>query len=65
MNYAMWGRVWASGDVTWRAGRSTAQIVWLNFLVVVIFGLGYDAPLKVALKASQKPEEAMEKDVFA
>jgi hypothetical protein len=64
LNFATWGKVWASSDVTWRAGRNTAQIAWLNFMVEVTFGTGYDAPLKVALKAGQKPEEAIDKDVF-
>ena len=38
LNYATWGRVVMSGDLTWRADRSTAQIAWLNFLVEVLFG---------------------------
>ena len=65
LSFATWGQVWTSGDVTCLACRSTAQIAWLNFLVEVTFGTGYDAPLKVALQAGQKPEEAIEKDVFA
>ena len=54
-----------SGDIGWRAGQSTARIAWLNFLTEVVFGTAYDAPLKVALKEGLRPEDAIEKEVFA
>ena len=64
-NFSTWAVLLKSGDVAWRAGRHPAEIGWLNFLTEATFGTSYDAPIKVAMKASEKPEEALGKDTFA
>ena len=57
--------VWADterGSLHWRAGRSPAEIAFLNLLVDITFKKTYGAPLKIAVRASQSPEEALQKD---
>ena len=49
-NFTSWSHVLKSGDVSWRAGRSTAMIQWLNFLVEATFGTAYDEALRLVLK---------------
>ena len=46
-------------DLAWRAGRSPAEIQWLNLMLDLAFRKTYDLPLKLALKAGQTPEEAL------
>ena len=60
--------VWAateSGSLHWRAGRSPSEIAFLNLLVDIMFKKTYDAPIKIALRASQTAEEALQKDGIA
>ena len=57
--------VWADterGSLHWRAGRSPSEIAFLNLLVDIMFKKTYDAPLKIAVRASQSAEEALQKD---
>ena len=57
--------VWADterGSLRWRAGRSPAEIAFLNLIVDIMFKKTYDAPLKIAVRASQSAEEALQKD---
>ena len=57
--------VWAAterGSLHWRAGRSPSEIAFLNLLVDIMFKKTYDAPLKIAVRASQSAEEALQKD---
>ena len=64
-NFSTWAVLLKSGDAAWWAGRRPAEIAWLNFLTEATFGTSYDAPIKVAMKACEKPEEALGKDTFA
>ena len=57
--------VWAAterGSLHWRAGRSPSEIAFLNLLVDIMCKKMYDAPLKIAVRASQSAEEALQKD---
>ena len=62
-NFASWSHVLKSGDVSWRAGRSTAMIQWLNFLVEATFGTAYDESLKLVWK--DDPDKAFSGPTFA
>ena len=64
-NFASWSHVLKSGDVSWRAGRSTAMIQWLNFLTEATFGTAYDEPLKLVLKQNDDPDKAFSGPTFA
>ena len=46
----------------WRAGRCPSEIAFLNLLVAIVFKRTCDAPLKIAVRASQSAEEALQKD---
>ena len=39
-----------------------SEIAFLNLLVDIMFKKTYDAPLKIAVRASQSAEEALQKD---
>ncbi len=63
-SFSTWGKFEASGDLSFRAGRRHAEIAWLNCLTESVFGTGYDVALKVAIKAGDQPEAALEKGAF-
>ena len=57
--------VWADterGSLHWRAGRSPSEIALLNLLADITFKKTHGAPLKIAVRASQSAEEALQKD---
>ena len=56
-------RIWSDGEQrerTWQAGRRPYEIKWVNLLVEVLFGTDYDAPLKLAVKTSKSPDQALD-----
>ena len=44
----------------WQAGRSPYEIKWINLLVEVVFGTGFDAPLKLAVKLGKPVDQALD-----
>ena len=51
-----------ANEFSWRAGPSTAEILWLNLLLEMPFKKVRDALLKVALRNGQSAEQACAKD---
>ena len=57
--------VWAAterGSLHWRAVRPPSEIAFLNLPADIMFKKTYGAPLKIAVRASQSAEEALQKD---
>ena len=52
-------------DLAWRAGRSPAEIQWLNLILDLAFRKTYDMPLKIALRAGQTAAEAILREGIA
>ena len=59
-DYSVWAKTEAdTKDLAWRAGRSQAEVQWLNVLLELTFRKAYDEPLKLALMAGHSAEEAL------
>jgi hypothetical protein len=59
-SFATWGVQEDARDLRWRAGRSEAQIVWLNLLIEIVFGKSYDTAIKVSIRNGDGPEDALQ-----
>ena len=58
-SYRSWYEQEQSKNKVWRAGRAPYEVKWLAFLGDVVFGHTYDSSLRLALKTSKTPAEAL------
>ena len=59
-SFKSWSDAEDSSDKAWRAGRPPAEVKCLAFFADLVFGKAYDAPLKMAVKASKTPADALQ-----
>ena len=58
-SFKSWYCTETAGNQAWRAGRRASETKWLNFVIEVTFGRLYDAPIKLCIKSSKTPEDAL------
>ena len=58
-SHKAWMHEEASGNLTWRAGRSPSEIRWLSFVEESVFGTRWDAQIKLMVKAGTLPLDAL------
>ena len=54
-SHKAWAQAEASGNLTWRAGRTPSEIRWLSLVEDTVFGTLWDAQLKLVAKAGTLP----------
>ena len=58
-SFKAWYEHEQSHNKSWRAGRELHENKWLTFFGDVVFGATFDSSLKLAIKASKTPSEAL------
>ena len=58
-SYKAWTHAEASGNLTWRAGRTPSEIRWLSFAEETVLATRQGAQLKLVVEAGTSPADAL------